>query len=124
MRPGVGLLLAGLCACGRPDAPPAETVSVAPPVPDTLVLTTPDGFEVWLTDLREARDSTGTPCQERSVEIRRDTTRLRVPLLYVRTPPTRLDADHVQAELSRDCRTMALYRVELRTARPYKLADR
>lgn len=123
MRCAAGLLLAALCSCGRPAPPPVEARSVPPPVPDTLVLTTAEGFEVWLTDLREARDSAGEACQERSVEIRRDTVRLRVPLLYVRTAPTRLGPGQVRAELSRDCRTMAVYRVELSTARPYKLAD-
>lgn len=124
MRCGVALLLAALGGCGHPEPPLPEAGSVPSSVPDSLVLTTAEGFEVWLTDLREARDSAGTACQERSVEIRRDTVRLRVPLLYVRTAPTWLGPGQLRAELSRDCRTMAVYRVELSTARPDKLADR
>jgi hypothetical protein len=108
------------------QAPGADSFPAAAPasVPDTLVLTTADGFEVWLTDLRTAQDSAGNACQERSVEIRRDTLALRVPLFYTRTPPTVLDRDHLRGELSRDCRTMAVYRIETATARPYKIEDR
>lgn len=130
MTPGAGRACAALllvAACGRAPAPPGQDAATQPPesaVPDSLALTTADGYQVWLTDVRPARDSAGGTCQERSVEIRRDTVRLRVPLLYVRVPPTLLDPRHLRAELSRDCRTTAIYRVELATARPYKIEDR
>ena len=121
--------LLGAAGCGG-DAPaphrqrPADSAPAASAAPDTLVLTTADGFEVWLTDARAARDSAGQTCQERSVEIRRDTLRLRVPLFYTRTAPTVLDRDHLRGELSRDCRTMAVYRIETATARPYRIDQR
>jgi hypothetical protein len=124
MRPA-GLIGLAALACGPKPPPPAEPGEATPaPVSDTLVLRTAAGHEVWLTDARLARDSAGGACLERSVEIRTDSTRLRVPLLYTRTAPAVLDRRHLRAELSLHCRTMAIYRVELATARPTKLADR
>jgi hypothetical protein len=122
--------LLGAVGCGGSspapdrDRPGADAAPGPTAARDTLVLTTADGFEVWLTDLRTAHDSAGNPCQERSVEIRRDTLRLRVPLFYTRTSPTVLDRSHLRGELSRDCRTLAVYRIEMATARPYKIEDR
>lgn len=96
----------------------------APTVPDTMVLSTPDGQTIWLAEGRSARDSAGGQCAERSVEIRTDSATIKVPLLFVRRAPTLLDRGHLRAELSRNCRTMAIYSVELRTGRPIKLEDR
>ena len=127
MSHGTGtVLLVLIVGCGgeRPAPPP-----VAPPQPpepaDSLVLTAPGGHTVWLTVGRAARDSeTGKPCLERSVEIRSDSSRVRVPLLYTNQPITLLDPRQVRAELTRNCRPMAVYRVDLATGRPTKIADR
>jgi len=89
-----------------------------------MVLTTADGYSLWFTGGRSARDTTGEPCVERSLEIRRDSLRRTVPLLYTRSTPKALERGFVQAELSLDCRTIAVYRVELATGRPTKIEDR
>jgi hypothetical protein len=125
VRRGAGALLAAVAACGG-GAPPGEPAAPpAPPAPaDSLVLRTADGSEIWFTDARPARDSAGIECLERSVEIRRDSVRIRVPLLYTRAAPTPLDGGHVRAELSLNCRTTAVYRVELATGRPFRMDAR
>lgn len=124
MRKCSVLLPAALIACAEQPAPPPVPAAVEPVYPDSLVLRTPEGHEIWLTDVRRAADSAGAECLERSVEIRTDSSRTRVPLLYTREAPTQIDPRHVRAELSRDCRTVAVYRVELATARPIRMADR
>jgi len=98
-------------------------IAAAPATTDTLVLTV-GRFGIWLAEGRTARDSAGVACVERSVEIRTDSTRIKVPLLYTTRPPTRIDDDHLRAELVRDCRVIGIYRVELASGRPTKLADR
>jgi len=119
--------------CGRSAGPPAppqdRAATIAPTLAgsepaDTLVLTTRSGQQVWLAEGRTAHDRSGRSCYERSVEIRRDSTRIKVPLLFVTKPPTSLDAGHLKAELSLDCQTIAIYRVELATGQPIKLEDK
>ncbi len=115
-----GWLVAG---CGRPQAPaPAhEAVSSAPP--DTMVLRA-GRHQIWLAEGRAAADSSGQACYERSVEVRTDASRTKVPLLYVLEAPTILNREHVRAVLSYRCRPLAVYRVELATGRPFKIEDR
>ncbi len=114
------------CARSVEDQPGVDTtdVSRATGLADSLVLTLPSGQTVWLAEGRPAKDSAGAECIERSVEIRTDTSSVKIPLLFVVNPPVVLDRDHLRAELSRHCRVMAVYRVELATGRPYKLEDR
>jgi hypothetical protein len=88
---------------------------------DSLVLTAPGGATVWLTEGRTGADSAGTACVERTIEIRRDTLRLKVALLYTRSAPTLLNDTSFVAELSRDCRPMARYRVSLNDGMPRKI---
>jgi len=131
IRPrGIAALLL-LSACGgRSDAPraepasppPAQTRTAAPA--DSLVLSTPAGYQVWFTAARTGTDAGGAPCVERAVEIRTDTSRVVVPLLYTNRAPTVLDRGHIRAELTRDCAVTGVYRVELATGRPTKIADR
>lgn len=118
-----------LAACGgrqpaeapeTPALPPVEAARLA----DTLVLTTRAGYEIWLAEGREAKAEDGSTCVERSVEIRRDGTTRKVPLLFVSTPPVELDRDHIRADLSRDCRPTDRYRVELATGRPFRMEAR
>jgi hypothetical protein len=113
-------------ACGaRGEPPPGELPPVGTrlePAADSLVLSAPGGVTVWLTEGRRATDSTGTPCFERSIEIRRDSVRLKVPLLYTLATPTLLDDSTIRAELSLDCRPGASYRVGLRDGMPHKMS--
>jgi hypothetical protein len=88
---------------------------------DSLVLTAPDGATVWFTEGRRGADADGAGCVERTIEIRRDTIRLKVPLLYTRSAPNLVNDTSIMAELSRDCRPMARYRVSLRDGMPRKI---
>jgi hypothetical protein len=115
--------LAALAGCGgrgEPELgnpPSGDQVRVA----DSLVLVAPGGFTVWLSDGRPATDLKGVVCLERSLEIRTDSARHKVPLLYTSTTPTLLDDTTMRAELSRDCRPAAAYRVSLRDGMPHRL---
>jgi hypothetical protein len=121
-----------LAACGargepspgspHPDDTGATTVdstSVTPP--DSLALTIADGTMIWFAEGRRAADSAGSTCVERTLEIRRDTVRMKVPLFYTRAAPTVLDDSSVRAELYRDCAPVGVYRVNLRTGAPTPL---
>lgn len=130
---GVGVLATVGCllgSCGAREAgggPAADSLAAAPAASapaDTLVHRTPDGYQIWLTEGRAAADSSGAACYERSVEIRTDSSRVKVPLLFVLEAPTDLGRGFVRAELSLRCRPFATYRVELATGRPFKLEGR
>ena len=126
MKVGVALLLMA-AACGPADRPSVAVPKIPPGPPvarDSMVLAVSGGRSVWLAEGRDAHDAAGMACFERSVEIRTATGRTKVPLLFVRTGPTLLDPARLRAELSRDCRVMAIYSVELATGRPVKLEDR
>jgi len=119
----VVLMVAALAACGGrgepgPGNPPSTDVAA---VADSLVLVAPGGFTVWLTEGRPATDLKGTPCLERTLEIRTDSARRKVPLLYTSTIPTLLDDTTMRAELSHDCLPSAAYRVSLRDGMPHRL---
>ncbi|MEO8448859.1 MAG: hypothetical protein ABI647_03655 [Gemmatimonadota bacterium] len=129
MSTRLAVLAALLAACAdrpRPAqtavAPPAAAVSQSPG--DSLVLSLERGASIWLTEERIGHDSAGTACSERSVEIRRDSTRIRVPLLYTRSPVKPAGTGFVLAVLSTSCRPLAEYRVDLATGRPIKVRDR
>lgn len=121
----IRLCLPGLMAlaCGaRGEPPPLPAVTAVPPPPaDTLVLSVPGGTTVWLTESRQGKDSAGTTCWERTVEIRRDTARIKVPLLYTLSAPVLVNDSTFRADLVKDCRPMAQYRVSLTTGRPEKV---
>jgi hypothetical protein len=112
-------------ACRGPRADPAAAPSATTPAApaDSLVLELADGAQVWLAEGREARDSAGAACYERSVEIRKAGATITVPLLYTTRAPIVLDRGTLRAELSKACRVMALYRVDVATGRPTKIAD-
>lgn len=119
----IGALL--LAACGArgepaPDARPG--LDEGPPrAGDSLVLTLGSGATIWLTEGRRASDLSGAKCIERSVEIRRDSVRLKVPLLYTGSAPIALDDSTFKAELFRDCRPSASYKVNVRDAQPHRI---
>jgi hypothetical protein len=77
---------------------------------------------VWLTVTREAKDSTGAPCFERALEVRRDTIRAGVPLLYTREGPTLLDSGHMRAVLYNNCTAGPAYRVDFATVSPKRIS--
>jgi hypothetical protein len=114
------LALAGCGSRGEPAVGNPPSTDVAP-VNDSLVLVAPGGFTVWLTEGRPATDLKGVVCLERSLEIRTDSARRKVPLLYTSTIPTLLDDTTMRAELSLNCRPWAAYRVSLRDAMPHRL---
>ncbi|MEK7380897.1 MAG: hypothetical protein AAB075_07810 [Gemmatimonadota bacterium] len=102
------------------DAPPAGTVRPA----DSLVLVGPRGITVWFTDVRQAIGPDGVACLERALEIRTDTSRLTVPLLYTREAPTALEDTTMRAVLSKSCEPAGGYRVDYAFARPRPLPNR
>jgi len=106
------------CARGEPGpgAPPAA--EPAAQVSDSLILSAPGGITVWLSDGRRATDSSGSECFERTLEIRHDTTRIKVPLLYTISTPVLVDDTTLRAELADHCRKAEPYRVSLKTGRP------
>lgn len=113
------VLLAAGCGGEPPeDPPPPSPMSVVPA--DSLVLTLGSGAEVWFTRGREARDSGGATCLERTLEIRRGTTRRAVPLLYAREAPVAVDDTLFRATLSRDCAPVGTYRVSATDGQPYR----
>ena len=120
------LLLA--IACGeRSASPPARepaaearpTIRATPVSTDSLVLTLGGGAEVWFTSTRPGKDSAGTACIERAVEVRRDSVRLPVPLLYTRETPLPLNDSQFRAVLYRDCVPFAVYRVGAADGMPH-----
>jgi hypothetical protein len=117
------LLLAGCGARGEPapGTPPAAETAAPPLLSDSLVLSAPGGVTVWLTEGRRATDATGNECLERTLEIRHDTTRIKVPLLYTVSTPVLLDDSTLRAELAHNCQRAEPYRVSLRTGRPTPL---
>ena len=116
------MLLAACGARGEPAPGAAPEVAQAPPaVADSLVLTFVGGATVWLAEGRRAADSAGAPCFERSVEIRRDSARIKVPLLFTASLPTREDDSTFRAELFRDCRPESAYRISIKDGMPHKI---
>jgi len=118
---GGGLLALG-CARGEPEAgipPAAEQAPVA--MQDSLVLTAPGGVTIWLAEGRAATDSKGATCMERTLEIRRDSSRIKVPLLYTITAPTLRNDSTLRAELAKNCHPAEVYHVDLRTGQPTKV---
>lgn len=119
------LLLSGivLTACGTngepaPGPPPVVDAAAAPTPADSQILSAPNGVTIWLTEGRRATDPGGTPCLERTLEIRRDTARIKVPLLYTISTPVLLNDTTLRARLARNCQPSDTYRVDLRTGRP------
>lgn len=118
-------VLTGACGERRPvPAAVARADSVAarfPAVPDSLVLTAPDGTEVWFTQARRGIDSAGATCLERGLEIRREGTRTLVPLLMTGTAPELRNDSTFRARIWLNCRPGNTYDVDLRTGRPTRV---
>ncbi len=120
------VLVTALAACGGA----AETKSAAsadsapqppkpPRLPDSLALRAPDGTELWFTDARTAKSpATGATCIERVMEIRRDSLRIPVPLLYTAERPVLVNDTLASAHIYLDCAPGNLYRINLRNGQP------
>jgi len=117
-------VLAAAIACNTRDAETPERgtaeVARAPAPTDSLVATAPGGVEVWFTLSREAKATDGTPCTDRTMEIRRGGTRVQVPLLYTGTAPELVNDSTIRARLSNQCVPGDAYLVDLRTGRPVR----
>jgi hypothetical protein len=98
----------------------ASEVVQAPAPTDSLIATAPGGVEVWFTLSREAKAGDGTPCTDRTLEIRRGGTRIPVPLLYTGTAPELVNDSTIRARLSNGCVPGDAYLVDLRTGRPVR----
>lgn len=78
-------------------------------------------FEFWFTLSRTAADSAGNACLERGLEIRTDSSRRLVPLLYTREAPVPETDSTMLVHISDSCAPGDLYRVNLRTAQPVRV---
>jgi hypothetical protein len=96
----------------------AATDTTSPAGPADSLVGRMDGWSFWFTLSRSATDSTGQPCAERGLEIRSDSTRRLVPLLYTREAPMPESDSTVLVHLYNQCVPGRLYRVDLRTALP------
>jgi len=119
------VLTVAVLGCGR-DAPPPRSSAPLPAElarpADSLVLEVPGGITVWFTQSREARDSLGLVCQERALEVRQDSARRGVGLLYTREAPTLLGKDAMRAVLYQKCVPGPAYRVDFATLSPRRIA--
>jgi hypothetical protein len=118
-----GALVQTLACNARSDETPEQgaAAEAAPAAPaDSLVATAPGGVEIWFTLSREGKAADGTPCTDRTIEIRRDTSRIRVPLLYTGAVPEVVNDSTIRARLSNRCVPGDAYLVNLRTGRPVR----
>jgi hypothetical protein len=115
----VGLSL--VLACDGGDRPAQEPQASEPArLADSLVLTTPQGVEVWFTLARPGKATDGTPCIDRAIEIRREGARIPVALLYTAATPELVNDTTLRARLSDHCRPGDAYLVDLRSGRPVR----
>ena len=86
---GLSVGVLGGLGCGdRPaDSPPPGGDRADPPRPtDSLVATASNGTQIWFTLARTVKGDDGE-CVDRAIEIRRNGTRVPVPLLYTGSHP-------------------------------------
>jgi hypothetical protein len=116
--------LIGLVGCERSaPSPAAEAAPAAPaeasaPAPEQIL--TAGDAEVWFGAAREGRDSAGTACVERTLEIRSAAGRRVVPLLYTRDTPTVVNDSTIRARLFSNCVAGPTYQVDLRSGLPVR----
>ena len=114
------LLLASLAGCGKEEQAALRTEPASASSRDSLVVTSETGAEIWFTLTRHAQASDGSSCLERGLEIRRDSSRIPVPLLYTGIAPVVINESTMRAELWKHCRPVDTYLVDLRTGRPVR----
>ena len=119
-----GLLAAQAAGCGPREesgAAAADSAKDEPAAPaDSLVATAPGGVEIWFTLAREGRAADGSTCLDRTLEIRREGSRVNVPLLYTGSAPEIVNDTTMRARLSDRCVPGDAYLVDLRTGRPVR----
>lgn len=119
-----GALVQMLACGGRDERPPVDGAGAAPGTPtaprDSLVATAPGGVEIWFTLAREGKTADGTTCVDRTMEIRRDSARIPIPLLYTGSAPELVNDSTIRARLSKQCVPSDVYLVNLRTGRPVR----
>jgi len=125
IRSAVLLCACMTLACGPSPRQAARTVAESlpsppppPSLPDSLALRAPDGTELWFTDARTGTDSAGATCVERVMQLRRDTVRVPVPLLYTAERPRLVNDTLAEAHIYLNCRPGNLYRINLRNGQP------
>ena len=118
------VMLAQTVACKTRGSETADQaagdVAQAPAPADSLVATAPGGVEIWFTLSREGKAADGSRCIDRAIEIRRDDTRVQVPLLYTGAAPELVNDSTIRARLSNQCVPGDVYLVDLRTGRPVR----
>jgi hypothetical protein len=116
----LGLAAVAGCHRGKPRTPggSAEAARMIPP--DSLIARNSAGVEIWFTLARDAIGSHGTRCTERGIEVRRGSTRLKVPLLYTGSAPVFLNDSTIRARLWNRCEPGDVYLVDVRSGRPIK----
>ena len=77
-------------------------------------------MEIWFTLAREGKAADGSTCIDRTLEIRREGTRVPVPLLYTGSAPEIVNDTTMRARLSDHCIPGDAYLVNLRTGRPVR----
>lgn len=122
---GGAIVAAASCRSAMPaagtasDSAAASVVATGPR--DSLAASGPNGLEVWFTLSRDDEATDGQHCTDRTLEIRRDTSRIAVPLLYTGEAPRIVNDTTLEAVLYRACRPIARYRVDTRTGQPTPL---
>ena len=115
------ILLLAIPACGRKEE--ADTAPAAPAAVDAeLALQVSDSVAVWFTSGRADTSADGRVCRERVMEIRGRDRAIPVPLLYTGEPPTLTTDSTLQVRLWRHCVPADLYRVNLKTGQPTRVA--
>ena len=114
---GIAVLLLA-CGTGRETASRRAEPPDQQPAPDSLVLTAPDGTQIWFTLQRPVTTPDGATCVDRAIEVRRNRTRISVPLLYTGTAPELVNDSTIRARLSTGCRPGDAYLVNLRHGHP------
>jgi hypothetical protein len=113
--------LAVLLACGdRPTQRPAADEAGTQTPADSLVLTSAAGAEIWFSLARAATAPDGRRCVERSLEIRHQGRRVKVPLLYTGATPVLVNDSTMRATLWTHCQPGDAYLVNLRTGQPVR----
>lgn len=118
------VLLVGLAGCTSEK--PALHAATDDRAADSAAITAPSDslvgragpYTFWFTLARPATSASGAACVERGLEVRTDTSRRLVPLLYTREAPVSETDSTVTLHLSERCAPGPLYRVNLRTGQP------
>ena len=94
------------------------TDSIAATAPSDSLVGQAGPYAFWFTLARPATTASGATCVERGVEIRTDSSRRLIPLLYTREAPVSETDSTVTLHLSEHCAPGPLYRVNLHTGQP------